>query len=186
MGAEKGPTTLRHVAAACTGRAWQNVAHDAPSGGDLARCGPEQWAYPGSSERRRLATLPTMSSCCRRATAARSALRITLAVAGFSVDELAVTVEGGQLIVRGKQADERCARLSSTGVSRRGASSGASASPTGSRCGRPSCTTGCSPSSSSGPMKDATVRTVRIADGEVAGQRREALPPKRPQFHDAE
>jgi HSP20 family molecular chaperone IbpA len=35
------------------------------------------------------------------------ALRITLAVAGFSVDELAVTVEDGQLVVRGKQVDER-------------------------------------------------------------------------------
>ena len=36
----------------------------------------------------------------------RSTLRITLAVAGFSVDELAVTVEGGQLIVRGKQTED--------------------------------------------------------------------------------
>ena len=36
----------------------------------------------------------------------RSTLRITLAVAGFSVAELAVTVEGGQLIVRGKQTED--------------------------------------------------------------------------------
>src|SRR5262245_1270710 len=36
-----------------------------------------------------------------------SALRITLAVAGFSVDDLAITIEGGQLIVSAKPADER-------------------------------------------------------------------------------
>ena len=35
------------------------------------------------------------------------ALRITLAVAGFRLDELAITVEDGQLIVRGQQVDER-------------------------------------------------------------------------------
>lgn len=34
------------------------------------------------------------------------ALRVTLAVAGFSVDELEVSVEGGALTVRGKQHDE--------------------------------------------------------------------------------
>jgi HSP20 family molecular chaperone IbpA len=77
-----------------------------------------------------------------------SALLITLAVAGFSVDELAVTVEGGQLIVRGKQVDEG-RETTSTEASRRVGSSGASGSPTVSRCARPNCTTGCSPSSSS-------------------------------------
>jgi HSP20 family molecular chaperone IbpA len=34
------------------------------------------------------------------------AVRVTLAVAGFSVDELEVSVEGGALTVRGKQHDE--------------------------------------------------------------------------------
>lgn len=34
------------------------------------------------------------------------AVRVTLAVAGFSVDELEVSVEGGALTVRGKQRDE--------------------------------------------------------------------------------
>jgi HSP20 family molecular chaperone IbpA len=34
-------------------------------------------------------------------------LRITLAVAGFSMDELTVVVEDGQLIVRGKQCDDK-------------------------------------------------------------------------------
>lgn len=33
-------------------------------------------------------------------------LRITLAVAGFSPDDLSVQVEGHQLVIRGKQADE--------------------------------------------------------------------------------
>jgi hypothetical protein len=31
-----------------------------------------------------------------------------------------------------------------------------------------------------------TVKTVRIVDGEVAGKRREALPPKRARVSDAE
>lgn len=35
-----------------------------------------------------------------------NALRITLAVAGFSMDDLAVQLEDNQLVVRGKQADE--------------------------------------------------------------------------------
>jgi HSP20 family molecular chaperone IbpA len=34
-------------------------------------------------------------------------LRITLAVAGFGQDELEVSIEGGELIVRGKQRDEQ-------------------------------------------------------------------------------
>lgn len=35
------------------------------------------------------------------------ALRITLAVAGFAPDDLEVSVEGGELVVRGKQQDDR-------------------------------------------------------------------------------
>lgn len=34
------------------------------------------------------------------------ALRITLAVAGFSMDDLSLTVEDSQLVVRGKQTDD--------------------------------------------------------------------------------
>jgi HSP20 family molecular chaperone IbpA len=34
-------------------------------------------------------------------------LRITLAVAGFTRDELEVTVEEGQLVIRGRQQDEK-------------------------------------------------------------------------------
>ena len=36
-----------------------------------------------------------------------NALRITLAVAGFSMDDLAVQIEGNQLVVRGRQAEEK-------------------------------------------------------------------------------
>jgi len=36
-----------------------------------------------------------------------SALRITLAVAGFTMDDLAVQLEGNQLVVRGRQAEEK-------------------------------------------------------------------------------
>ncbi len=38
-------------------------------------------------------------------------LRITLAVAGFSMDELSVTVEDNQLVVRGKQVDHEDGRV---------------------------------------------------------------------------
>jgi HSP20 family molecular chaperone IbpA len=34
-------------------------------------------------------------------------MRISVAVAGFSADDLSVTVEGNQLIIRGKRSDER-------------------------------------------------------------------------------
>ncbi len=36
----------------------------------------------------------------------QAAYRITLAVAGFSEDDLAITVEDNQLVVRGKQVDD--------------------------------------------------------------------------------
>jgi HSP20 family molecular chaperone IbpA len=36
-----------------------------------------------------------------------AALRITLAVAGFTMDDLAVQLEGNQLVVRGHQAEEK-------------------------------------------------------------------------------
>jgi HSP20 family molecular chaperone IbpA len=40
-----------------------------------------------------------------------SALRITLAVAGFTMDDLDVQIEGNQLVVRGKQTDDDTARV---------------------------------------------------------------------------
>jgi HSP20 family molecular chaperone IbpA len=36
-----------------------------------------------------------------------NALRITLAVAGFTMDDLAIRIEDNQLVVRGKQVDEK-------------------------------------------------------------------------------
>jgi len=36
-----------------------------------------------------------------------NALRITLAVAGFTMDELAVQIEDNQLVIRGKQTDDK-------------------------------------------------------------------------------
>jgi len=36
-----------------------------------------------------------------------NALRITLAVAGFTMDDLSVQIEGNQLVVRGRQTDDK-------------------------------------------------------------------------------
>src|SRR5215470_8604435 len=36
-----------------------------------------------------------------------NALRITLAVAGFTMDDLSIRIEDNQLVVRGKQADDK-------------------------------------------------------------------------------
>ncbi len=38
-------------------------------------------------------------------------LRITLAVAGFRAEDLAITVEDNQLVIRGRQADEEAGRV---------------------------------------------------------------------------
>jgi HSP20 family molecular chaperone IbpA len=38
---------------------------------------------------------------------ADNALRITLAIAGFAMDDLSIRIEGNQLVVRGKQTDDR-------------------------------------------------------------------------------
>jgi len=48
----------------------------------------------------------------------RNALRITLAVAGFLMSDLSITVEDNQLVIRGKQADDTEARLPSPRQSR--------------------------------------------------------------------
>jgi len=39
--------------------------------------------------------------------AGESALRITLAVAGFTMDDLSVQIEGNRLVIRGKQQDDK-------------------------------------------------------------------------------
>ena len=92
-----------------------------------------------------------------------TALRITLAVAGFSVDELAVTVEGGQLIVRGKQTEDRARDYLYRGIAARrfkrsfGLADGVEvrrAELLAIELER--------------RVEDATVKTVPIADGETA------------------
>jgi HSP20 family molecular chaperone IbpA len=114
-----------------------------------------------------------------------SGLRITLAVAGFSVDELAVTIEGGELIVRGKQADERSRDYIYRGIAARrfkrsfGLADGVEVR-------KAELHDGLLAIELERPMKDVTVRTVRIIGGEVAGKRREALPPKAARVSDAE
>jgi HSP20 family molecular chaperone IbpA len=47
------------------------------------------------------------------------ALRITLAVAGFGQDDLQVSVEGGELVVRGKQSDEQARNYLHRGIAAR-------------------------------------------------------------------
>ena len=44
------------------------------------------------------------------------ALRITLAVAGFRLDELAITIEDGQLVVSGQQIEEHNSRVRTVGI----------------------------------------------------------------------
>lgn len=46
-------------------------------------------------------------------------LRITLAVAGFTRDQLEITVEDGQLVIRGKQADDKTRAYLHRGIAAR-------------------------------------------------------------------
>jgi len=46
-------------------------------------------------------------------------LRITLAVAGFSRDQLSITLEEGQLVIRGRQQDERERQFLHRGIAAR-------------------------------------------------------------------
>lgn len=46
-------------------------------------------------------------------------LRITLAVAGFSRDELEVTIEESQLVIRGRQSDEETRQFLHRGIASR-------------------------------------------------------------------
>lgn len=90
----------------------------------------------------------------------RNVLRTTLAVAGFSVDELAVTVEDDQLVVRGKQLEERAPDYLYR-ASRRDVSSGASGSPTGVEVRNAELHDGLLAIEPERPVKEATVKTVR-------------------------
>lgn len=51
--------------------------------------------------------------------AGEDTLRITLAVAGFSKDELAVTVEENQLVIRGKQVESKDKNFLHRGIAAR-------------------------------------------------------------------
>ena len=65
---------------------------------------------------------------------AENAYRITLAVAGFREEDMAITVEDRQLVVRGRQSEDAAKPgCSCTGASRPGRSSAASCWPMGSR-----------------------------------------------------
>ena len=71
-----------------------------------------------------------------------NALRITLAVAGFAMSDLSLTIEDNQLVVRGKQTDDDEPGLSCIAASPRGSSSARLCSPKASRCVAPGSTTG--------------------------------------------
>jgi len=51
--------------------------------------------------------------------AAPDRLRITLAVAGFSREQLAITLEEGQLVIRGRQQDDRERQFLHRGIAAR-------------------------------------------------------------------
>jgi HSP20 family molecular chaperone IbpA len=115
----------------------------------------------------------------------QSALRITLAVAGFSVDGLAVTIEGGQLIVRGKQMDDRARDYIYRGIAARrfkrsfGLADGVEVR-------KAELKDGLLAIELERPAQDVTVRTVQIVDGETPAKTRQAFPPKRATVSDAE
>jgi len=73
-----------------------------------------------------------------------NALRITLAVAGFSMENLTVTIEDNQLIIRGRGMKTMRGGSICIGGSHPGNSSGASCWPKASRSRAPLSTMGCS------------------------------------------
>jgi HSP20 family molecular chaperone IbpA len=107
------------------------------------------------------------------------ALRITLAVAGFSVDQLAVTVEDGQLVVRGQQSEERARDYIYRGIAARrfkrsfGLAEGVEVR-------KAELHNGLLAIEIERPAKEATVKTVRIVNGETGRG------PKRATVFDAE
>ncbi len=65
------------------------------------------------------AILPTTSSAATAATAQPERLRITLAVAGFTRDQLDVTIEENQLVIRGRQQDDKTRQYIHRGIAAR-------------------------------------------------------------------
>ena len=56
---------------------------------------------------------------CDRSTGAPECLRITLAVAGFTRDQLDVTIEESQLVIRGRQQDDKARQYIHRGIAAR-------------------------------------------------------------------
>ena len=102
-----------------------------------------------------------------------SALRITLAVAGFSVEELAVTAEHGQLVIRGQQVEERARDYIYRGIAaRRFKRSFALAG--GVEVRKAGLHNGLLAIEIERPVKEEMVKTVRIVNGEMARQSKRA------------
>jgi len=114
-----------------------------------------------------------------------SALRITLAVASFGVDELTITVEDGQLVIRGKQAEEWPHDYIYRGIAARrfkrsfGLADGV-------KVRRAELHNGLLAIEIERPVKESTVKTVRIANGETAVQAGAARQRDRAAIFDAE
>ncbi len=112
------------------------------------------------------------------------AVRVTLAVAGFRLDELAITVEDGQLIVRGQQVKERGRDFLYRGIAARrfkrsfGLANGV-------EVGQAELHNGLLAIELERPRKDARVQTVGIVGGKSATTQR-APAPARATVSDAE
>ena len=63
--------------------------------------------------------LPTTSSGATAANGQPERLRITLAVAGFTRDQLDVTTEENQLVIRGRQQDDKARQYIHRGIAAR-------------------------------------------------------------------
>ena len=72
-----------------------------------------------ASPRPPTAIRPTTSSGSPARTAKPERLRITLAVAGFTRDQLDVTVEENQLVIRGRQQDDKTRQYLHRGIAAR-------------------------------------------------------------------
>ena len=72
-----------------------------------------------ASPRPPTAIRPTTSSGSRAIRSSPERLRITLAVAGFTRDQLDVTVEESQLVIRGKQQDDKSRQYLHRGIAAR-------------------------------------------------------------------
>jgi HSP20 family molecular chaperone IbpA len=97
------------------------------------------------------------------------ALCITLAVAGFSVNQLAVTVEDGQLVVRGQQLEERARNYIYRGIAARRFKRSFSLAD-GVEVRKAELHNGLLAIEIERPVKEATtVKTVRIVNGKTGG-----------------